>query len=1077
VSLTEELLIKTLILSNSKGHFQLSQHISTYITKLFREISKIYPQNITQKINDVVSRAEELKRARNAHQKNIDKYSRIVKDLELQLRARENIIMMNANAAASNNNNNAVAALVSPSSSSSAPATVLATGLAADSVQPSQDQGENTTTQQQQQQPQQTVPQIQQQLTTQTTSQQQQQGSGLMGRSLTKMLAKIPGSSSLATSSTVSSFTNRSNSVPPSNSSSNSDSLLAASSQNNTIAGPTINPAHSLTEKKVEERCRDLFKEIDIAEKALCMNADQLMNYQQQLVTTTKRTISELFEAEYARCLACKNNFLSYLSGYENAYLSPLYNSLNLLSTRFSEILNESENQSLLQYISSSLPSSSTSTTTTTTATEITHPVVQFINSSPEISENYVTERNEIASFFIKINRLNDCYDSISLLINKSSSILTDINDIDRSLIKNVQNTFEKHGFQRFPTSFETLYTSGNSNKMLALNSTLNLGQLLITLELPGMKAAFEQLILTLSKITFSIEKTLESCNDEMNEQLGTISKKLINNRKELSEKSNSVIKKLENQFTALSKTRIELKKLKGLLKERRATIKAAKDEGDDVSGVVTGGGKEKERDSFRDSHTGGGEVGSNVNTDVFKLSESLADRHSAADIGADEREEDHNNDQSSLASHTTKESTNTTATTATTAERTGRKHSAILLASTAVKLKQGLGIESANDRITRIENQISSLEDKEVELTAKADTLLKAINSDLLTTKKELESYLSSFTESLMILLYNYKSAIDLIAKLQFHKFSSFTETMKGYKEYLLNHVNIDKDIEIAKEAFSSDELDLSSVTNELLEIPIIEPFKPVESQLLLEGRQKLLCSPVPSSASGAPSLSSAARNLFSPPSLPPLPPMSTPPFNHPSASSSIALADREKYQHHQQHQQNHSFSSTQVEPPGTPEKHHSSFLSQGENSSLLLSSPPVIHSGSVVASGHRSNILTPIQAPDSPSIPPSSAGGNSISLFDTSNLFSDEKSSYRELSVTSPPVEMDSLSSVMKRGPPSLQRQLSSSQSQQQHQQPQQPIIDSELKKFGLSANDKVLESFSCALYPKKGILTHGR
>jgi hypothetical protein len=1001
-----------------------------------------------------------------------------VKDLELQLRARENIIMMNANAAAANSSNSAVSpsvpvgTIVSPNSSS---ATATALPTVGDSIQASQEHGENTTTQQQQQQ-QQTVPQIQQQLTTQTS---QQQGSGLMGRSLTKMLAKIPGSSSLATSSTVSSFTTRSTSVPSnSTSSNNSDSLLAASSQNPNIgsAGPTINPAHLLTEKKVEERCRDLFKEIDIAEKALLMNADQLLMYQQQLITTIKRTIAELFEAEYARCLASKNNLLSYVTGYENAYLSPLYNSLNLLSTKFSEILNASEANSLSQYISQ-LPY--------TITTEITHPVVQFINNSPEISENYVNERSEIASFFLKINRLSDCYDSISSLITKSSSILTDINDIDRLFLKNLQNNFEKHGFQRFPTSFDTLYLSGNTNKMLALNTTLTLGQLLSTLELPGMKEAFEQLIVSLAKIAISIEKTLESCNDEMNEQLGSIAKKLMSNKKELNEKSISMIKKLENQFNTLSKTRIELKKLKGLLRERRATIKVAKDEGNSDDNVTTNTiGKEKERDSF---HTGGGgggggggEVGSHVNNDVFKLSESVTDRHSAADITGgggggsnttEERDDDH--DQASMTSHTTKETTSTTTNTTATAERTGRKHSAILLASTAVKLKQGLGIESANDRIARIENQISTLEEKEVELTAKADSLLKAVTTDLLTTKKELESYLSSFTESLMVLLYNYKSTIDLIAKLQFHKFSSFTETIKGYKEYLINQVNIDKDIEIAKEAFSSEELDVSSVTNELLEIPVIEPFKPVESQLLLEGRQKLLSSPVPLSSfsSAAPSLSSTARNLFSPPPLPP--------FNQPSSSSSIALSDREKHHHHQQQnqQQNHSFSSTQVEPPGTPEKNHSSFLSQ-DNSSLLLSSPPVIHSG---VANHRSNIITPIiQAPDSPSLP-TSYGSGSVSLLDTSNLFSDEKS-LRELSVSSPnitlpPVELDS--SAMKRGPPSLQRQLSSnhSQQQQQQQQQQQPIIDSELKKFGLSANDKVLESFSCALYPKKGILTHGR
>ena len=32
-------------------------------------------------------------------------------------------------------------------------------------------------------------------------------------------------------------------------------------------------------------------------------------------------------------------------------------------------------------------------------------------------------------------------------------------------------------------------------------------------------------------------------------------------------------------------------------------------------------------------------------------------------------------------------------------------------------------------------------------------------------------------------------------------------------------------------------------------------------------------------------------------------------------------------------------------------------------------------------------------------------------------------------------------------------------------------------ELVKFGLSPNIRILESFSCALYPKKGLLTHGR
>jgi hypothetical protein len=44
---------------------------------------------------------------------------------------------------------------------------------------------------------------------------------------------------------------------------------------------------------------------------------------------------------------------------------------------------------------------------------------------------------------------------------------------------------------------------------------------------------------------------------------------------------------------------------------------------------------------------------------------------------------------------------------------------------------------------------------------------------------------------------------------------------------------------------------------------------------------------------------------------------------------------------------------------------------------------------------------------------------------------------------------------------------------------QSPASKSVNSEydLKKFGLSSQDKVLESFSCALYPKKGLPNHGR
>jgi hypothetical protein len=57
------------------------------------------------------------------------------------------------------------------------------------------------------------------------------------------------------------------------------------------------------------------------------------------------------------------------------------------------------------------------------------------------------------------------------------------------------------------------------------------------------------------------------------------------------------------------------------------------------------------------------------------------------------------------------------------------------------------------------------------------------------------------------------------------------------------------------------------------------------------------------------------------------------------------------------------------------------------------------------------------------------------------------------------------------------SIAKPSSVQQQQQVSSVPKAATKDYELQKFGLSVQDKVLESFSCALYPKKGLLSHGR
>jgi len=75
-----------------------------------------------------------------------------------------------------------------------------------------------------------------------------------------------------------------------------------------------------------------------------------------------------------------------------------------------------------------------------------------------------------------------------------------------------------------------------------------------------------------------------------------------------------------------------------------------------------------------------------------------------------------------------------------------------------------------------------------------------------------------------------------------------------------------------------------------------------------------------------------------------------------------------------------------------------------------------------------------------------------------------------------TAPPMSVVSSSSGSSSSSSHNNNKAQSTRSVRARAQAQKEDV-SELSKFGLSSNDRVLESYSCALYPKKGILTHGR
>lgn len=1013
LSLVDDLIQKTLIQSTLKHHQTFSQQLLTNSSKLFREIFKSYPQSIQQKMTYCLSLVEELKRAKTAHTKNLDKYARLIRDTESQLRARENII-------AANN----ILTNESPTNGSDVPTT------STDSI----NNGDTTPT------------------TPSTSSVKEDR---FMGRSFSKMLSKMSGSSTVSNSTTG--------------------------------TASTQNPA----EKKIEERCKELFKEIDIAERQLSANADSLTHYRNELLNTARRTIQELFETEFGRLSAFKDGLSSFMIHYETV-VSSLFDSFSVISSQFSQILTEPDMPPLMNYLTGSALLLDTTSC----------PSLQFITTSPEVHENFNTEKTELMSWYIKISRLTDAYELIITLTSRASSLLDEVNDTDVTYYKGFQSLFDKNGFQRQPNDTNNYYALSKFNPLTSTSNTC--GQLLSSLELPTMKKTFESFLQTITRLNDVITKTGESLKEEVLPQCARILKTLGNGKKEVQDKMTNVIKKLDTSFATLSKNRVELKKLKALLRERRLTVKAAREE---VNGPSTSTGSivPNASNDNRDSMNNNSDA-----TDALRLTnQGIAEPAISNDtVGTTEE----NNDELTAGT---------------------RRQSSILGATlSTVKLKQAVGFESASDRLVRIENQITSLEDKEVELTARCDVLYKTLLNDITTTRSDLEALFTSYTDTLVTTLRDIKGVFDLLSKVEVSRYMTSRDLVKGLKDQITVKYNPNDDISTIRRFYhqyssdgnirsnSSEGLEGGSgvaltspkdggfSVSELLEIPTIESFKPIMNQTVMEGKIKLM-----TNVHHNPVLIAAVAELKQQ--------KEKEKAEKEKAEKEQIEREREKEKEKEKENEKEREVIVAAQPTPAPPVN----TSPSTNAPLTIAEDITVTSAAPVISE-----LPPMSPPSSPdkttqqaihSTPPSNpptgladppptsspalvtSPDTTQRVRKTSDL-SDEMASFDDVfSFVDAATNSKAFTTSSKKNSRSTPVPSSTTSGANNSNSTSSSMIsgngrttsgggigvnsggamastadpESELKKFGLSIYDKVLESFSCALYPKKGILTHGR
>jgi hypothetical protein len=961
--------------------------------KLLREVNKVYPGTIQQKLSTLTSLLDDLKRAKNAHNKNLDKYTKLIKDTENQLRARDNLLLFtnqpNTTGETSSDGGGDNQSVASTQASSNLPP-----------LPPKEER---------------------------------------FGRSFSKIINTMKERGGVGGHSAHHQQTASANS-------STSANPTAASS----ASAPSSNPVIMEKERKMEDKCRDLFKEIDIAEKSLAANSDNINSYRRELVTHTNMTIGELIDTEFGRLSALKDSLMNFLQFYEDASLTFLLDPLSSLSQKFSFFLTVSEENDLKTFLNS--PNA-------LTTVDFTHPMVNFMSNTAEITENFSSDKIEISVLFVRIARLTDNVSSFIDLIVKSANSILEVVEIDRTNYKNIQSLFEKNGFQRIPSE-NSIYLPGSNSSLVSsskflvqsmnnIANTSNCGQLLLSLELPVMKKSVESFICGISRWNDLLGKSIESFVDDVKENLFNLKERLTVMKKELIDKSFAQIKKLETSFQNLSKTRVELKKLKTLLKERRTTVKQAREEveGTDANrgsvGDNTKGEKEKERDSFNDPEAAAAalKISTALNIETDHNNPSVAapgtPSNPASSVNTEHPQEE---DEFPL----------TTGTSQSSGPGTGRKASILL---STVKFKQSFGIESAADRLTRIEHQISTLEDKEVELTQKQDQLTKILTTtDITSAKLEIDLILQTNLESFLAIIFEYKSAIDLTSKLQLQKAQNCRDTMKTLRDSLEKKLKLDEDITHLKKVFAdSSGVDgggggLEIPANELFDIPSVEVFKPIANQYVLDGRIRILGSatPVVSTKGGAQPASLQLPGGSSNKQQAPSPVTG----EGGRTASPVTTADKGE-------------KGATPAVPGTPPPtatgvgRRLTVIDEGKDEADMSS-----HIGDQTeGQENANNTITTTEEGGGAGGADQIADDNQVIL--TRNTSDTEISRKTTMSASTRSNSSNTSSALVTRHP--FQQQPSS--------------VDNELRRFGLSAQDKVLEWFSCALYPKKGILTHGK
>ena len=404
--------------------------------------------------------------------------------------------------------------------------------------------------------------------------------------------------------------------------------------------------------RRATDRCRELLRELDVTEAQLVGGCQRINGLRDEFVADVENALKELFALETSRLRSMHDGLLALCRTQNTLVEQCRIAAAALVSNRLGVDFNpQTEVSALIKAVEDSrdsarasatpamaatAPGPATETATASAATaddhgDGSHDAARVSSpTSPADAENAYIDVNRHAEWkkdttaqFHQIQRMMEVLDVLKILVNWVGHALKDTADASRTYTKAIRVLCERHGFPN--TSFSARMADGDDDaSSAASDSGLRCAELMAGGESPTIKAAWQFAVQAFEDGAAVYLRTAATYSDELIPALSAVDKNLRALKKELHEAQTSGMKDIDAAQAWIQKLSQKLTKLRHELKEQRRKLASTKgavaakdgDAGSDDSGpeestrtsssAVTAGGAaegtrlEKLRDTLR---------------------------------------------------------------------------------------------------------------------------------------------------------------------------------------------------------------------------------------------------------------------------------------------------------------------------------------------------------------------------------------------------------------------------------------------------------------------------------------------